>query len=323
MKLLRLALLHFDPFPEDWLSFTMNIKGVYLGTMLPWCNKEERRVCVVAEVDLHDRLELTHKNQITIPSSARKRAEQAIEAAASMIAVAENCAHSISSPIPCAALKPENDQEQEFLEGTDGIAVDPQKRGIPSGVYRVSGDLMVQAVGDRLDGVALLAEALSQKHATGRFHEFIRLFERAFRLSSIKLIEALSQYLAGAELGYTKEEVRKWVKDLRDPATHADGKYQAHFVLQSDVRPVIRRMEQAAYDVLLNKADWHNPSPKRKAIWSPSAGTCSAGGDVFIVQGKGIELHFKILDEFSAYPSNLGANITKMPNGWWSEWSEN
>jgi hypothetical protein len=323
MKLLRLALLHFDPFPENWLSFSMNIKGVCLATISPWCNKVEKRVCVVAEVGLRDRLELTHKNQIIIPSRARKPAEQAIEAVASMIAVAENCAYSISSPVPCAALKPENDQEQEFLEGTAGIAVDPQKRGIPSGGYKVSGELMVEAFEDRLDGVALLAEALSQKHATGRFHEFIRLFERAFKLSSIKLIEALTQYLSGAGLGYTREEVNGWVKDLRNPATHADGKYQAHFVLQSDVRPVIRRMEQAAYDVLLNKADWHNPSTKRKGIWSPSVGTSSAGADVFIVQGEDVELHFQILDEFCAYPSNLGATVTKMPDGWWSRWSEN
>jgi hypothetical protein len=196
MKLLRLALLHLDPFPEKWLSFAMDIKGVHLGTIPPWCNKEEKRICVVAEVSLQDRPSFTQKNQIIIPNPACKQAEQAIEAAASMISVSENCAHSISSPGPCAALMPENDQEREFLEGTDGIAVDPQKRGIASGGYRVSEDLMVQASEDRLDGVALLAEALSQKHA-------------------------------------------------------------------------------------------------------------------------------QILDEFCAYPANLGANVTKMPDGWWSEWSEN
>ena len=317
MKLLRLALLHFDPFPENWLSFTMNIGGVYLRTIPPRCNKEEQRVCVGAEVDLQDKPKLTQKNQIVIPGPARRQAEQAIEAAASMIAVAENCAHSISSPTPCAALKPENDQEQEFLEGTDGIALD--HRGIPSVRYKISKDLMVQAFEDRLDGVALLAEALSQEHATGRFHEFIRLFERAFKLSSDKLVEALTEYLSGAGLGYTKEEVKKFAKDLRDPATHADGKYQAYFVLQSDVRPVIRRMEQAAYDVLLNKADWHNPTTKRKTVWSPPAGTSSAGADIFIVQGKDIELHFQILDEFGAYPLDLGAGVSKMPDGWWSK----
>lgn len=322
MKLLRLATLHFDPFPENWISFTMNIKGVYLGTIPPLCNKEKKMIFVVAEVKLQDGLELTNKKQIIIPSVARKQAEQAVEAAASMIAVAENCAYTIESPSPCVALQPENDREQNFLEDTEGIAVDFHKGGIPSGVYKVSDDLLSRAFEDRLDGVALLAEALSQKHATGRFHEFVRVFERAFKLSSLKLVKTLTQYLSSTGLGYTQDEIRKWLKDLRDPATHADGMYQTYFVLQSDIRPVIKRMEQAAYDVLMNKADWHNPSIKRREIWFPSAGTNSVGPDVFIVQGKDIELHFELLDEFGAYPSNLDARITKMPDGWWSEWSK-
>lgn len=321
MKILRLALLYFDPFPERWLSFTMDIKDVHLGTIHPWSNVTKKRVGVVAEANLH-KVELSNKNQVIIPAAERRNAEQAIEVAASMIAVSENCTHSISSPSPCIALKPENDKEREFLNRTKSIAVDFQNRAIPKGRYKVGEDLMAQAFEDRLDGVTLLAEALSQEHPTGRFHEFIRLFERAFKLSSFDLIEALTDYLSSAELGYTIDEIKMWIKDLRDPATHADGKYKTQFVLQSDIRPVIARIEQAAYDVLLNKLAWHDPSTKRKHLWTPSAGASSAGADVFIVQGKDVELTFTLLDEFGAYPLNLDAFVSSMPGEWWSKWPE-
>jgi len=319
MKLLRLAMLHFTPFPEDWHTFTMTIEGVELGTIASWGDKEKERICVVAQVDLPDRLEITPDHAIIVPAAARRQAERAVEMAANMIAVAENCARSISSPTPCLALLPENPEEQTFLDTTKGI-MPSKERGVVGGGYRVNEGIMVQAFADRLDGVALLAEALSHKHATGRFHEFIRLFERAVKLSSRELIDALSEYLISEGHGYTEGEVKRWVKDLRDPATHADGKWHSHFVLESDIRPVIKRMEQAAYDVLLNKAHWHNPSVERRNLWTPSAGTTSDSTDVFIVQGREVKLHFQILDEFNAYPSHLGAFIERMPEGWWSKW---
>lgn len=322
MKFVRLAILNFEPFPENWLPFTMSAGEVQLQTISSLSSVEKRRLCVFAMVELEDTLALTDNNQIVIPEVARKRTENVIEGIASAIAVAENCAPTISSPEPCAALIPEDAQERSFLEATDGIAVDHNRRAFGKGVYRVPRDIIVQAMESRLDGIILLAEGLSQEHPTGRLHEFVRLFELAFALSSTNLVEALAKFLSASDLGYTEDEVRLWIKELRDPATHADGKYHADFALQSDVRPAISRMEQAAYDVLLNKVDWHNPSTQRKEVWRPFAGTLGMNADVFIVKGKDVKIQFQLLDGFCAYPLNLEAAIPRLPDEWWSRWAQ-
>ena len=63
-------------------------------------------------------------------------------------------------------------------------------------------------------------------------------------------------------------------------ATHAD--VRRRFVLESDVRPVTSRMEQAAFDVLLNKRAWREPSLERRGAWVPVAGTRNPSGATYV-----------------------------------------
>jgi len=81
---------------------------------------------------------------------------------------------------------------------------------------------------------------------------------------------------------------------------------------------VIRRVRQAAYDVLFNKCAWHNKDTSRKEkAWAPPAGSLSDSNGLFVVQHQQPTLEFQILDEFGAYPKDLSAHINDFPQAWW------
>lgn len=82
---------------------------------------------------------------------------------------------------------------------------------------------------------------------------------------------------------------------------------------------MIRRIEQAAYDVLFNKAKWRYPSAERRNVWSPPAGTALNSHDFFVVEGSEASLQFQMLDDFGSYPLDLSAGIEMLPEGWWSK----
>src|SRR6185503_17195257 len=143
----------------------------------------------------------------------------------------------------------------------------------------------IAALQDRVDGVALLAEALSHGHAMGQFHELVRLFERAFARSSNTLLDPLANFLAKAGQGYTRDEVETWVVKMRHLATHAD--VQPDFALEADVRPVLSRMLMAAYEVLFNKNTWQTPASGRRKVWKPVVGALSTDStDIFVTKGE-------------------------------------
>jgi hypothetical protein len=165
--------------------------------------------------------------------------------------------------------------------------------------------------------LTLLAEALAHDHPTGMFHELLRVFERAFRLTSSKLVAPLGEFLDGADMGYSRAEVERWLTVLRHPATHADRR--AEFVLESDIRPVIPRMMQAAYDVLFNKVIWRTPSIKRRALWHPSTGTTGDSFGIYLTRGEPLHMEVELLDEVGSYPMSLDAGLPNIPEIW-SKW---
>jgi hypothetical protein len=78
-------------------------------------------------------------------------------------------------------------------------------------------------------------------------------------------------------------------------------------------------MEQAAYDVLFNKADWRTRTAKRRDIWKPVAGTTGPDSpDYFITRGLGAKLGATILDPFRAYPLCLWHVPMKLPLNCWA-----
>jgi len=313
MKLARLTVLYFEPAPEGWRSWEVclgEVKVQALGNQVI-DNGKKLAILAVAQIDLKELPALDNDGAIVIPEEPRRKAEQAIEIAANHIAVSEMCKRSISSPNPSIALIPKDEKERDWLNGSNGIYALLQFFG--SGRFSVESELKKNNLTDRLDGIALLAEAMSNDTAKGKFHELMRLFERAFKRSSKKLIEPLYQFLKLK--GYSESEVAYWIK-LRHRATHADRKSKP-LAFESDIWPVIYRMEIAAYDVLFNKIEWNKPSAKRRNIFSPPIMWDLKSKKVVIEKGTTPTMGFKILDQFGAYPKDLSEMKIELPQEWY------
>ena len=318
MKLMRLATIHFEPILQNWRSWKLDTGKATVETMGSWELEQKLKILVFASVSLNEPPKLNPERGIIVPSEPRIELERSIEIAANMISVFEACKRSISSPSPCVAFFPEDDESREWLFQTNGIVFNMQT--IPFVQPKIKPDTeYFSLLNDRIDGIALLSEALSHTHATGKFHEFIRLFERAFTLGPWDLINPLAEFLLGASnQGFSVAEVRRWLEELRHPATHADRR--PYFLLESHIRPVIHRIQQAAYDVLFNKVNWRNPDTSRRKLWSPQGGTSSPDlPNLFIIKDGTPQISFQILDEFRAYPMDLKSVIEAPPEDWFTK----
>src|SRR5215207_1557512 len=187
MKLVRFALLTFDPIPENWREWVLHTDDASIRT--EWSRELEAgglQIFVTAVVDLSQRPEVNEDGLVIVPEGPLKLAETLIETSANLVAISERCKRTITSPMPSVAFYPEDQETREWLDSTNGIL-----RNRSAGVVSATGsaidmDVTIELSSDRSDGVALLAEALAHEHPTGRFHELVRLFERAFRLSPFK-----------------------------------------------------------------------------------------------------------------------------------------
>lgn len=93
--------------------------------------------------------------------------------------------------------------------------------------------------------------------------------------------------------------------------------------MESEVRPLLARMEQAAYDVLFNKETWHDFSQaRRESLMFSSATTDPDSLDLQITKGKDAAFTFEVLDSFGAYPLDLGAMLTAPQSDWWCDKGE-
>ena len=107
----------------------------------------------------------------------------------------------------------------------------------------------------------------------------------------------------------------------RHPATHADRRDD--FVLERGIRPVVKRMEQAAYDGLFNKESWRNSSSTRRNAWKPVCGTIDQDGGIFLTQGHALDLTVHLVDDFASYPINLFIDIAQgLPSEFWTRRAE-
>ena len=166
---------------------------------------------------------------------------------------------------------------------------------------------------DRADGLSLLVEASGISHASGRFHEYIRVFERGFGKASKLLAAPMTEFL-DPRFGFTVSELEVWFKELRDPLTHADQR--PTFLLERDINPVIDRVEQAATDVVFNKANWREADSERRALWTPQSGFVGPSGKVFLTKGTKPPMQGRLLDEYGSLPMGLKAMISPTSMGW-------
>lgn len=271
---------------------------------------------ICAGVELDSLPNVDKSNLVIVPEEPRRAAEASIEEFADLAGVALQSSRILRSPYPDVALVPSGATESKWLESRGGISVARPARLMTKYRLDLSSAAILAALDDRRDGLALLAEALSNPQDTGRFRELLRLFERAFRLGPYDLIDPLATYLSHyARLNYTHEEIHHWLADLRSTSTHADRRDR--IALAADVQPVIMRVEQAAYDVLLNKEKWRSPNPSRRDVWQLPAGVL-LDGSMAVRADKTVPVMLELLDSFGAYGLDLAYRIHPLPAGWWA-----
>jgi hypothetical protein len=314
MQLLRIVSATFEPAPKIEREWSLQFGEIEISTLrVNIDNDKQWKTLLVAKTNV-ELPEISEDNLVYVPESKRRDLEFCLETITNVISVFGRCKRTLSSAKPCLALVPENKRELAMLDSSDGIYCKPKTVASAHGVNGLDSELLSH-LQDRFHAVALMAEAHSHSLSAGKFHEYVRLFESAFALQFSQLAKKLNQFLY-PRYGYTTEEIKEWTT-IRDPLTHADGKKSSEIYLDSDVQKYIQRIEQAAYDVLFNKKDWHKNSRERRDIWKPIAATTSSSGDLVIVQGSEPTLQFQMFDEFGVYPFDLNAVITKPPEEWW------
>jgi len=274
---------------------------------------------VTAKIDLETCPEKDSAGRIVIPTTPREYCEFAIEAICNLVSTFHGCSRSILSPIPCVALECTTPEERDYLEDSRGIL------GIHRGDSGVRNKIPMEAelltsVSDRLDGVALLAEAYSGSES-GRYREFVRFFELAFRAPFTQLNKRLEKFFEPTPFGYTRSEINRWIA-LRHPMSHADMKKTQAIAITSDVRRHILRMEQAALDVLFNKDSWSDKSVTRRRVWTPDVCTTSENGHIVVKEGSKLSLLFRTYDEFDVYPRILNATLNNIEDSWYFKMNE-
>jgi len=325
MVLYRLAMLYFDKkelsaFKDGW-SFSagdMTIETRLIGkSAVP--HGDKKRFLVFSSKPLSTLPPLVDNRIVEIPTIEREQLEGLIEFMANIISLTERCSRTISSPSPCVALKADNEQEENWLSACGGIKTNRTAVPFAQNPIEINEEI-IRLLSTRVDGVAILAEALASRHAGNKYREFIRLFELAFKLSSSTIEKKLSQFLDESNLGYSRDEVSTWL-NFRHGSMHADGKKSTQLVLEADVIKFIPRMEQAAYDVLFNKAEWGVASKERVSNYKVPVATTNSKADLLITRGKPVHLSIQAFDEFQVYPLDLGAEINSLPDSLWSKWA--
>ncbi len=261
MKLFRLADIYLELRPEAKQPRSCNVNGIDLFINSKGVWNQQTRFLLQAQCSLVQIPGLTLDNKILIPEEPRIRTEEVIRTMANLLSVAYHCPIMLSSPYPWVSLSAESQEERTWLANATYFHGDYHSYASPRHASVASIDYLT-ALQDRDEGAAMLAEAISNDHPTAKFREFMRLFERAFALPASQFEKKLSQFLQGSGLGYDRPEVKSWV-EMRDPATHANDLSRNFLILNSHILPVMHRMEQAAYDVLLNKKSWATSSREK------------------------------------------------------------
>lgn len=254
---------------EDYAS------EVGAGGRVAWPYEDDAVRVAVSAVVTTDLATSDAQGRIEIPPKPRARAEAAIQEYADFLAVAHQCRRLIRSPEPCLAIRLDV-HDMQVVGGSRTIAPPnherPRARMLP---VLTPGSKLSGAVSDRLDGLALLADSLSEESALGRIRDLFRLFERAFASGPHDSIRPLTSFLRSSPypIGYEVDEVTYWMETLRHEVTHADRRDA--YARSPEVEPHLGRIEWAAYDVLLNKRDWRSRRSERRDAVSFHAGISS------------------------------------------------
>lgn len=287
---------------------------------------EGRSTEILLHADATTGFEIVHPLQIKIDDEARAATERALSEMAGILGVLSEHPWSLVSPRPYIWLSGENAEEETLLSSTRRVVLpsqDPEHPLLGAGLGRPIP--LAQLLEDRPDGVLLLGAAVRAGSGIAKIHELFRVLENGFSRAGRSLIDPLTEFLQSYpewDLGYTREEVRFWVEELRHPATHADLSHSKRILYDSDVDRHLFRIEQAAYDVLFNKLRWNRADTKRQLRWAFTAASLPDGGS--LVSPGAFMRTSSPLDHFGAFPlrETYRLNIEDSGSrvGLWADW---
>jgi len=192
----------------------------------------------------------------------------------------------------------------------DGMSLD-----IPSLPTRTEGLPMFEpldpeitsALGDRLDGLTLLAEALSADAPMTRYFGLIRFFERAFRAGSGKFDREAQLVLSHAPHEFSHKEISRWFEN-RPRAFHTDRR--ENVLTAGAVSTFVGRMSEAAYYTFFRKKNWRSRDGETREGWTAHCGTKGSSGGMFLTRGEDVAIQTRLFDPWEAFPLDLRMNLS-------------
>jgi hypothetical protein len=314
MDLVRFAVLDLGAEPKKWKKFGLTTDRIEVTPVESWDSRGSSEILVAARVPDIPPPSRDETDAVLVPSDSRIEAERAIEGAANYISTFSGVARSIFSPRLPVAFHAEDPDELATIQSPKGIA--GAEQFTVEDFFRIDLDPeLVGSLNDREDGVALLAETLTAGQPSAEFMELVRFFERAFASSSSRLMVFLAKFLeARHPVGYTKSEVKRWIVHMRGRAAHADRSRDS--LTESDYRTVVPRMLFAAYEVLLNKTNWHQADAERRELWLPNYAP-RWGGGVIAARATAGSYGMTMLDQYGAFRMTKDAPNFTLGEGFW------
>jgi len=317
MKLHRLATISLDrdmsPAPPMLTSNSVVVE-CHRTTLN---GESNRHILAIASIDLSPGIQVDADGYVVLPAGYRSECEDAIMYCADVLGVCARSRRRVGSAFPSVAFSELSGSERTLLDSSRGFL--PMTAAVASAVPTVdlANAQLMASLKDRAAGVYLLAEVHSSDSSLARYRELLRFFEHAFRLDSVSLQARLSIFLSGAGYGYTANEIADWMT-LRGGVVHGDFKRAKRLVTESEVRLVLGRMEQAAYDVLFNKQLWHDNSSARRLMYKPDCALGEGGAtNLRLRAGAPAQFIITALDDWSVFPKNFQAVWTQLPDSWW------
>jgi hypothetical protein len=258
-------------------------------------------------------------NKIKISNEIINSICKDLEDTINIISLSKISGKKISSSQPSIFLQPETDSELSDLNNASKLALtNPVNIAQISVGQELDFEMCQNELEDRLDGVKIFSEALSSKSPSGKFREFIRLFERAFKRENRGLIKPLTSFLETAEkLEYNEDEIKDWI-GVRHRLNHSNSK--EGFLIDREIIHQIPRIEQAAYDILFNKNDWGNKSLLRRDLFKFQR-RVNKNNQVVLKPESTENISLIMYDETRTFPVSYMARFdpSKIPSEWWYE----
>lgn len=271
-----------------------------------------------AVVGVHSRVaglraETDGAGRLLVPTAARRLAEAAIEEFADLLAVAHQCRRTIRSPQTCVAMAAESSGEFNAATAlSTGQSARPASARI---LLERCADQLPSFIGDRPEGLRLLASGLSEESPAGRAREYYRLIEAGFGLGIGALKKPLYEFLKTStySMDYGKKETDAWIA-LRGKVMHGD----TYVASSADVVPFLPRLEWAAYDLLLHKRIWGANDVARRPGPPVMSGPSNQGTVTLFYPSA--SLGIEPMDPFGVYATDRRAEVTVAGDGILVNW---